>query len=68
MVWIVFGEGIEGILNPELRAATTNPVARRILYQISVNLRLGTINKVNQVPMNFLTPGEHDVSGRQHSS
>jgi hypothetical protein len=29
-VWIVLGEGIEGILNPELSAATINQVAQRI--------------------------------------
>jgi hypothetical protein len=30
MVWIEFGEGIEGILNPELSAAVTNYAAQRI--------------------------------------
>jgi hypothetical protein len=61
------GEGIEGILNPELSTSTIKEVAQRICsHQTSANVRLATINKVNQVPMNLLIPGEHDVSGRQH--
>jgi hypothetical protein len=65
MVWIVLVEGIEGILNPELSAATTNQVAQRIHpHQTSADVKLATINKVNQLPMNLLIPGEDDGSGR----